>query len=58
MKKILVVDWILVFTFILSAGSGVMLHIAGHYYDHETWHNWAVSHILTTSLFLIAAFLM
>ena len=55
MKKIFVIDWILFFTFVLSAFSGMGLHMAGHGNSHELWHNWAVFHVLSSSLFLIAA---
>lgn len=54
MKKIFVIDWILIFVFILSAYSGIGLHIAGHGNNHGIWHNWAVFHVLTSFLFLIA----
>lgn len=55
MKKILVIDWILVCVFVLSVFSGIGLHIAGHGNNHGLWHNWAVGHILTSFLFFIAA---
>ena len=55
MKKIFVIDWILFFVFVLSAFSGIGLHIAGHDNSHEVWHNWAVFHILTVFLFFMAA---
>lgn len=57
MKKIFVIDWLLVFVFILSAASGIGLHIAGHCCTHEVWHNWAVSHVVASLLFLIAVIL-
>ena len=57
MKKIFVIDWILFFAFILSAFSGIELHIAGHGSEQEIWHNWAVSHVLASLLFLIFAIL-
>lgn len=57
MKKIFVIDWILFFAFTLSAFSGIELHIAGHGSEHEIWHNWAVSHVLTSLFFLIFAIL-
>ena len=57
MKKIFVIDWSLLFTFILSAFSGIELHIAGHGGEHEIWHNWAVFHVLASLLFLIFAIL-
>ena len=55
MKNIFVIDWILFFVFVLSAFSGIGLHIAGHDNSHEVWHNWAVFHILTAFLFFMAA---
>lgn len=55
MKKIFVIDWILIPMFIFSAYTGISLHVAGHGNDHETWHNWAVFHVLTSFIFLIAA---
>lgn len=54
MKRIFVIDWILIVVFIVSAVSGFGLHIAGHWNSHEVWHNWAVFHILGSVLFLIA----
>ena len=51
MKKIFVIDWILVFVFVLSAFSGIGLHSN----NHELWHNWAVFHVLTSFLFFVAA---
>lgn len=51
MKKIFVTEWSLVFVFVLSAFSGIGLHIAGHGINHELWHNWAVFHVLTSFLF-------
>lgn len=53
MKKIFVIDWILVFVFVLSVFSGIGLHIAGYGNRHELWHNWAVFHVLSSLLFLI-----
>lgn len=54
MKKIFVIDWSLVFVFVLSAFSGIGLHIAGHdNNNHELWHNWAVFHVLTSFLFFV-----
>lgn len=46
MKKIFVIDWSLVFVFVLSVFSGIGLHIVGHGNNHELWHNWAVFHVL------------
>lgn len=55
MKRIFVIDWILIVVFIVSAISGFGLHVAGHGGTHEVWHNWAVFHVLGSILFLIAA---
>ncbi len=55
MKKIFVVDWLLILFSILSAFSGFKLHIAGHGNMHEIWHNWAVVHVITSVLFLVSA---
>lgn len=57
MKRIFVIDWILIVVFIVSAISGFGLHVAGHGSSHEIWHNWAVFHILGSILFLIAVIL-
>lgn len=57
MKRIFVIDWILIVVFIMSAISGFGLHVAGHGGTHEVWHNWAVFHVLGSILFLIAAIL-
>ena len=54
MKRIFVIDWILIVVFIVSAISGVGLHIAGHGNCHEIWHNWAVFHVVGSVLFLVA----
>lgn len=57
MKKIFVIDWLLVGAFVLSALSGVGLHVSDEVLAHETWHNWAVLHVLSSLLFLIGAVL-
>lgn len=54
MKRIFVIDWILIVVFIVSAISGIGLHIAGHGNSHEVWHNWEVFHALGSVLFLVA----
>lgn len=54
MKRVFVIDWILIVVFIVFAISGVDLHMAGHGNSHEVWHNWAVFHVLGSVLFLIA----
>lgn len=41
--------------FVLSAYSEIELHVADYEGNHEVWHNWAVFHVLTSLLFLIAS---
>lgn len=53
MKRIFVIDWILIVVFIVSAISGFGLHVAGHGGSHEIWHDWAVFHVLSSVLFLV-----
>lgn len=53
MKRIFVIDWILIVVFIVSAISGFGLHVAGHGGSHEIWHNWAVFHVLGSVLFFV-----
>lgn len=57
MKRIFVIDRILIVVFIVSAISGFGLHVAGHGSSHEIWHNWTVFHVLGSILFLIAVIL-
>lgn len=40
-------------TFILSALTGIGLHIAGHGNSHEIWHFWAITHVITCLLWFI-----
>ena len=54
MKRIFVIDWTLIPLFILTTYTGIELHIAGHGNSHETWHNWAVFHVIVSLLFLVA----
>ncbi|MBQ8222093.1 MAG: DUF4405 domain-containing protein [Bacteroidales bacterium] len=53
MKKIFVVDWTLLFCFLLTAGSGVGMHIAGHGSSHLEWEVWAWAHSLLGLLFAV-----
>lgn len=54
MKRIFIIDWVLIILFTLSTYSGFELHIAGHIGIHEIWHNWAVFHVVTSVLFFSA----
>ena len=44
---------IMALTFSLSVVTGIGFHLAGRGSNHEAWHNWAVSHIVSTLLWLI-----
>ncbi len=52
MKKTIISDTALIPAFVLSAYSGIGLHTAGHYASHEIWHDWAVFHVLASTVFL------
>ena len=53
MKRIFIIDWSLLPSFILSVYTGTELHVAGHGNNHKIWHDWAVFHVIVSSLFLI-----
>lgn len=53
MKSVFVIDWILIPLFLLTAYTGIKLHISGHGNNHELWHNWAIFHVSSSFLFLI-----
>ena len=53
MKRIYIIDWILIPLFILTSYTGIGLHIAAHENDHEIWLIWAVFHVIASLLFLI-----
>ena len=52
-KKVFLVDWLLIPASFSSALTGIKLHAAGHFDTHVVWHNWAVSHVLTSLAFLV-----
>lgn len=53
MKKVFVIDWVLVPLFAASVFTGFELHIAGHGDSHGVWHNWAVAHVVSSLLFTV-----
>ena len=57
MKKIFVIDWLLLLAGILCAVTGIGMHLAGHNAMHEVWHNWAVVHVLSSLFMLITGIL-
>lgn len=55
MKRIFVVDWILLSVFLLSAISGLYLHFVGHGWAHHGMrHTWEIVHIVASIAFLLA----
>ena len=54
-KKSSVGQRLLPLTFVVSAVTGIGLHIAGHGTSHEVWHNWAVIHVVASVLWLVSA---
>ena len=57
MKKIFVIDWLLLLAGILCAVTGIGMHLAGHNAEHEVWHNWAIAHVLSSLFMLITGIL-
>ena len=57
MKKIFVIDWLLLLAGILCAVTGIGMHLAGHNAMHEVWHNLAVAHVLSSLFMLITGIL-
>lgn len=55
MKKIFVVDWALLFSFLSAAITGIGMHIAGHGTSHTLWEVWAWMHSLTGLSFAVFA---
>ena len=53
MKRIFMIDWGLLPSFILSVYTGIELHVAGHGNNHEIWHDWAIFHVIVSLLLLI-----
>lgn len=53
MKRVFVIDWILIPLFLLASYTGIKLHIVGHGNNHELWHNWAIFHVSSSFLFFI-----
>lgn len=55
MKRIFVIDWIMIAAFVPAVCSGVGLHVAGHGTDHELWHDRAVFHVAAGAALFVAA---
>ncbi len=47
MNKTLVVDWTLLPCFLLTAITGIGMHVAGHGTNHTGWEVWAWAHSLS-----------
>lgn len=46
------IDLALIPTFLLLIISGIGIHVTDEFAQHETWHNWAVTHVFAGILFL------
>lgn len=46
MKKIFVIDWCMLLSFIATLITGLGMHIAGHSAEHWLWEVWATLHSL------------
>lgn len=56
-RGIFIVDASLIPIFGMLLFSGLKLHGAAHLNNHDIWHNWAVIHVISSILCLIAMFL-
>ena len=50
MKRIFLIDWLLIPVFVLTSYTGIELHCAS---NHLVWHNWAVAHVIISFLFVL-----
>lgn len=55
MKRIFVIDWLMIASFVPSLWSGIGLHIAGHGTDIGARHGWTAFHVSSSLLFLVVA---
>lgn len=53
MKRIFIIDWTLIPLLLLTALTGIKLHITGHGNNHELLQNWTLAHIIASLLFTI-----
>lgn len=49
------IERIMPLAFIATAITGIGMHIAGHGTAHEVWHNWAVAHVISSFVWLLAS---
>lgn len=50
MKRHMSVRHLLVLSLVATFISGIGPHVAGHVMDHQTWHDWAVAHVLLSTV--------
>ncbi|MBQ8493493.1 MAG: DUF4405 domain-containing protein [Alistipes sp.] len=55
MKRIFVIDWVLLAAAVVLIASGFAMHIAGHGTNHHEWHVWGVLHVVASVLFITMA---
>ena len=48
-----VLNWTSLVLFVLSLVTGVMIHIADHFFSHDVWHTLSVIHVLINAMFLV-----
>lgn len=52
MKKVFLIDWGLIPSFVLSICTGIAVHVIGHENNHDLWHNWSAFHVISSVLFV------
>ena len=57
MKKIFVIDWLMIPAFVAMAYTGIVLHVAADAGSHEVWHNRAVAHVIAALAFIVVMIL-
>lgn len=47
------IDIILIPVFLTLIVSGIGIHVTDEFTHHDAWHNWAVTHVIAGTLFLV-----
>lgn len=53
LKTNLRIDFALIPIFLLLIISGIGIHVTDEFARHDVWHNWAVTHVIAGTLFLL-----
>lgn len=51
------IDVALIPAFLLLIISGIGIHVSDEFTQHDIWHNWAVTHVVAGTLFLVLGIL-